>query len=80
MEIRKKTSEIQTEYRDLTEKDYRTFLEIYQGDERAAVRKMTEAVVKKQHALAAERKRMYEMFAFERRYQEYQYILSLIHI
>lgn len=77
MEIRKKTSEIQMEYRDLTEKDYGTFLEIYQGDERAAVRKMTEAVVKKQHALAAERKRMYEMFAFERRYQEYQYICGI---
>ena len=77
MDIRKKTSEIQKEYRELTEKDYETFIHTYEEDERSAVRKMTEAVVRKRQALLTEQKRMFEMFAYERRYQEYQYICGI---
>lgn len=77
MDIRRKTSEIQKEYRELTEKDYETFIHTYEEDERSAVRKMTEAVARKRQAMIAEQKRMFEMFAYERRYQEYQYICGI---
>lgn len=77
MDVRRKISEIQKEYRELTEKDYETFLLTYQEDERAAVRKMTETVARKQQALIAEQKRMYEMFAYERRYQDCRYICGI---
>ncbi|MDE6686868.1 MAG: ribonuclease HII, partial [Lachnospiraceae bacterium] len=77
MGVHRKISEIQKEYRELTEKDYETFIHTYQEDERAAVRKMAEAVVRKRQALIAEQKRMFEMFAYERKYQEYQYICGI---
>lgn len=77
MDVRRKISEIQKEYRELTEKDYETFLLTYQGDERAAVRKMAEMVARKRQALIAEQKRMYEMFAYERRYQDCRYICGI---
>lgn len=77
MDVRKKTGEIQKEYRELKENDYETFIRTYQDDERTAVQKMVEAAGRKLHALAAERKRMYAMFAYEREYQEYQYICGI---
>ena len=77
MGVHRKISEIQKEYRELTEKDYETFLLTYQEDERAAVRKMAETVARKRQALIAEQKRMYEMFAYERRYQDCRYICGI---
>lgn len=77
MGVCKKISEIQKEYRELTENNYEAFIFAYQDDERTAVRKMTETAARKRQALLAEQKRMYEMFSYERKYQEYQYICGI---
>lgn len=73
----KTISEIQEEYRNITETDYETFILKYREDERSAVRKMIATLEKKQRALEAEKKRMYEMFSFERQYEEYEYICGI---
>lgn len=73
----KKTSEIQLEYKNLTENDYLAFIEEYASDERAAIQKMCVTVQKKQEALVREKERMKIMFTFEREYSDYQYICGV---
>ncbi len=73
----RKIGELQKVYRELTEKEYEVFINTYQSDGRAAVRKMVESVKRKQQALIAEQKRMYEMFAYERRYRDCGYICGI---
>jgi len=73
----KKTSEIQIEYKNLSEQDYMSFISEYEADERSAVVKMCMTVRKKQDALEKEIERMKLMFAFEREYADCQYICGV---
>jgi len=73
----KKTSEIQNEYKNLTEKDYTAFIKEYEVDERAAIKKICDTVRKKQDAYEREIERMKVMFTFEREYSDYQYICGV---
>ena len=43
-------------------------------DERKSVQKLAQKSQKKLDDLEKERKRMYDLFAYERKYQDYQYI------
>ena len=73
----KKTTEIQNEYKNLTEKDYNAFIKEYEADERAAIKKLCDTVRKKQDAYEREIERMKVMFTFEREYSDYQYICGV---
>lgn len=73
----KKTSEIQNEYKNLAEKDYIAFINEYESDERAAIKKLCDTVRKKQDAYEREIERMKVMFTFEREYSDYQYICGV---
>lgn len=73
----KKTTEIQNEYKNLTEKDYTAFIKEYEVDERAAIKKLCDTVRKKQDAYEREIERMKVMFTFEREYSDYQYICGV---
>lgn len=73
----KKVSEIQEECRNITDADCETFILKYRDDERSAVKKLVESAAKRTAALDAERKRMYEMFSFERQYEQYEYICGI---
>lgn len=73
----KKISEIQEEYRNITDTDCEAFILKYRDDERSAVKKLVESAAKRTAALEAERKRMYEMFSYERQYEQYEYICGI---
>ena len=53
------------------------FIEEFEGDERNGVQSLVKKAKKKLSDLEAEKKRMYEMFSFERKYAEYQYICGV---
>lgn len=73
----KKTSEIQKEYKELTIETYQAFVDEYSQDERNSIQGYVANVKKKMMALEQEKARMYEMFAFERQYADYQYICGI---
>ena len=73
----KKVSEIQKEYKDITDAECEAFILKYRDDDRSAVRKLSESARKRLEALDAEKKRMYEMFSFERQYEQYEYICGI---
>lgn len=73
----KKTTEIQKEYKALTENDFNNFIDEYCEDERDSVKKMVATVAKRKMALAAERERMHMMFTFERQYSDCQFICGV---
>lgn len=73
----KKTTEIQKEYKALTENDFNNFIDEYCEDERDSVKKMVATVTKRKMALAAERERMHIMFTFERQYSDCQFICGV---
>lgn len=73
----KKTTEIQKEYKALTENDFNNFINEYCEDERDSVKKMVSTVTKRKMALAAERERMHIMFTFERQYSDCQFICGV---
>ena len=75
--LMKKTSEIAKEYKALTERDYESFIREYESDERSAVIKNVESVRKKLTALENEKKRMYMMYEFERKYPDCTYICGV---
>ena len=77
MKFMKKTSEIAKEYKALTEKDYEAFIMEYASDERSAVIKNVESVRKKMAALEKEKKSMYMMNEFERKYPDCAYICGV---
>ena len=73
----KKTSEIANEYKALTVNDYEAFIKEYESDERAAVIKHVASVKKKIEALENEKKRMYMMYEFERKYSDCRFICGI---
>ena len=73
----KKTSEIQSEFKNLKEGDYIAFINEYDTDERSAVIKLCASARKKQDAYEKEIERMKFMFSFERQYADCQYICGV---
>lgn len=73
----KKTSEIQSEYKNLVPSDYEAFVAEYAADQRSMVVKLVATVTKKIQVLELEKQRMHNMFAFEREYSMYQYICGI---
>lgn len=73
----KSTAEINQEYKALTPENYRGFIGEYQEDSRAGIRKLVEQTKNKLDALEKEKRRMYEMFQFEREYADYEYICGI---
>ena len=69
--------EIRKKLNSLKENEFSDFLTIYGGDERAGVQNLVNTVRKRILALEAEKKRMYEMFSFEREYGSYEYICGI---
>ena len=60
-----------------SEESLRLFIAEFEGDERAGVKKLILSAEKQISDLEAERKRMYEMFSFERKYASCQYICGI---
>ncbi len=60
-----------------SEESLRLFIAEFEGDERAGVKKLILSAEKQISDLEAERKRMYEMFSFERKYASCRYICGI---
>ena len=73
----KNTAEINREYKALTAENYIGFIEEYKEDPRAGIQKLVEQIRRKLDALEKEKKRMYDMFQFEREYADYEYICGV---
>lgn len=73
----KKTTEIQSEFKNLKEGEYLAFIDEYSSDERSAVAKLCASAKKKQDAYEKEIERMKFMFTFEREYADCQYICGV---
>lgn len=73
----KSTAEINKEYKALTPENYLGFIAEYQEDPRAGIRKLVEQTKIKLDALEKEKRRMFEMFQFEREYADYEYICGI---
>ena len=73
----KSISEINSEYKNLSENDYDSFINEYSDDTRSGVIKILASVQKKIDALVKEKARMVNMFSFEREYAAYEYICGV---
>lgn len=60
-----------------SEEGLRLFIREFKGDERAGVKKLVLSAEKQLKELEAERKRMYDMFSFERKYASCRYICGI---
>ena len=70
----KSISEIKTELIKDDEAALKAFVEIYSSDERDGVKKLVASAEKSLLAIENEKKRMWEMFHYERLYPEKQYM------
>ena len=73
----KSISEIKTELIKDDEAALKAFVEIYSSDERDGVKKLVASAEKSILAIENEKKRMWEMFHYERLYPEKQYIAGI---
>ncbi len=73
----KSISEIKTELIKDDEAALKAFVEIYSSDERDGVKKLVASAEKSLLAIENEKKRMWEMFHYERLYPEKQYIAGI---
>ncbi len=70
-------TEIREKYKKIPEKELEGFISSYLTDQRSGVKALVNSAKKRILALENERKRMYEMFSYEREYGEYEYICGI---
>ena len=70
-------AQISEKFKALPEGELPAFVEEYRADTRKAVVTIVERAQKKIAALEAEKRRMYQMFSFERQYSDYAYICGI---
>lgn len=73
----KNISEITKMYKQADVKDLPAFIEEFKEDERGGVQNLIQKANKRLLDLEAEKERMYNMFSYERKYGEYQYICGV---
>lgn len=73
----KKIQEIKEEFARSGPKDWENLCAAYQADERRGVLSLVNRYEKKIHAWKAEKKRMWEMFSYERKYEHLGYICGI---
>lgn len=73
----KKVQEIRAEFEESREEFWPSLCEKYREDARKGVATLVARCQKKMEALEAERRRMYEMFAYEREYEHLGYICGI---
>ncbi|MBR3808216.1 MAG: ribonuclease HII [Lachnospiraceae bacterium] len=73
----KSISEITKMYKQADVKDLPAFIEEFKEDERGGVQNLIQKANKRLLDLEAEKERMYNMFSYERKYGEYQYICGV---
>lgn len=77
MHMTKSISEITKMYKQADVKDLPAFIEEFKEDERGGVQNLIQKANKRLLDLEAEKERMYNMFSYERKYGEYQYICGV---
>lgn len=75
--MRKSISEIGTIYKQADLNTLPAFIGEFESDERSGVQSLIKKAKKRLEDLEKEKKRMYEMFSFERKYAEYEYICGV---
>ena len=73
----KSIAEIKKEFDRAAENEWDVLCGAYASDSRQGVQNLIAGCRKKQAALARERERLYEMRAYERKYEEYTYICGI---
>lgn len=73
----KSISEITKMYKQADVKDLPAFIEEFKEDERGGVQNLIQKANKRLLDLETEKERMYNMFSYERKYGEYQYICGV---
>ena len=71
------TGEIKRILQETGEEALEAFIVRFSADERTQVQKMVEQARKRLDALKQERQRMYQLMAYERQYQNYEYICGV---
>lgn len=77
MHMTKSISEITKMYKQADVKDLPAFIEEFNEDERCGVQNLIQKANKRLLDLETEKERMYNMFSYERKYGEYQYICGV---
>lgn len=77
MHMTKSISEITKTYKQADVKDLPAFIEEFKEDERCGVQNLIQKANKRLLDLETEKERMYNMFSYERKYGEYQYICGV---
>ncbi len=72
-----KISEIHSEFQNSDMQDYLQLFQKYADDERSGVKKLIEKYKRQLEAYQNEVARMYDMFEFEREYEDYEYICGI---
>ena len=75
--MKKSIGEISNIYKQAEVSKLPAFIEEFESDERSGVKALVKKAKKCLSDLEAEKKRMYEMFSFERKYAEYEYICGV---
>lgn len=75
--MKKSIGEIAEIYKQADVENLPAFISEYEEDERNGVQNLVKKAKKRLSDLEKERKRMYEMFSYERKYGEYQYICGV---
>lgn len=70
-------TQIKTILKEADSKELPELIQRFMQDERAGVRKLAESAAKGLEALEKEKKRMYDLFAYEREHSDYQYICGI---
>lgn len=73
----KSISEITELYKQADLKDLPAFIEEFLEDERRGVQTLVNKAKKRLNDLQKEKERMFEMFSYERKYEEYEYICGV---
>ena len=74
---RSDSEEIKKAFEQASEEQLPELIRRYGEDERATIRRLAEKHQKKLDALALERERMYQLFSYERQYQDYEFICGI---
>ena len=75
--MKKSIGEITELYKQADVENLPAFIEEFKNDERNGVKKLVEKAEKVLKDLEKEKERMYEMFSYERKYAEYEYICGV---
>ncbi len=75
--MKKSIGEISEIYKQAEVSKLPAFIEEFESDERSGVKALVKKARKYLSDLEAEKKRMYDMFSFERKYAEYEYICGV---